>query len=102
MNAHDRRIFARKCKRHNITTDGGGDTRFWRRIRGAEVVARVGDISAAAIVDGEDRAGDPVLRVTDAVRHAPDGCVDIEVTPEIRAALLPALVEAAREAAEEA
>ncbi len=78
------------------------DPRFWRRIRGAEVIACVGDISAAAIVDGEDRAGDPVLRVTGAVRHAPDGCVDIEVTTEIRAALLPALVEAAREAAEEA
>ena len=32
MNAHDRRIFARKCKRHNITTEirwkwWGGD--FW-------------------------------------------------------------------------
>lgn len=78
------------------------DPRFWRRIIGAEVVARAGDISAAAIVDGEDHAGDPVLRVTGAVLHTPDGCVDIEVTPEIRAALLPALVEAAREAAEEA
>ena len=84
------------------------DPRFWRRIRGAEVIARVGDISAAAIVDGEDHAGDPVLRVTGATRHVPtaaggDGwAVDIAVTPEIRAALLPALVEAAREAAEEA
>ena len=83
-------------------SDGAEDPRFWRRIIGAEVVARAGDISAAAIVDGEDHAGDPVLRVTGAVRHTPDGCVDIEVTPEIRAALLPALVEAAREAAEEA
>lgn len=86
----------------------GEDPRFWRRIIGAEVVARAGDISAAAIVEGEDHAGDPVLRVTDATRHVcrrrsrEERCVDIEVTPEIRAALLPALVEAAREAAEEA
>lgn len=83
-------------------SDGGEDPRFWRRIIGAEVVARAGDISAAAIVDGEDHAGDPVLRVTGAVRHAPDGCVDIEATKEILAALMPALIEAAREAAEEA
>ena len=91
-------------------SDGAEDPRFWRRIIGAEVVARAGDISAAAIVDGEDHAGDPVLRVTGATRHVyrrcrhgrEERCVDIEVTPEIRAALLPALVEAAREAAEEA
>lgn len=83
-------------------SDGAEDPRFWRRIIGDEVVARVGDISAAAIVDGEDRAGDPVLQVTGAVRHAPDGCVDIEATEEILAALMPALIEAAREAAEEA
>lgn len=81
-------------------SDDTEDPRFWRRIIGEEVFTRVGDISAAAVVDGE--AGDPVLRVTGAVRHAPDGCVDIEVTPEIRAALMPALIEAAREAAEEA
>lgn len=75
------------------------DRHFWRRVSGREVVVRVKDITAAADIAAEVDDDEPTLTVTGATQHTPDGCVDVDVTAEVLALVLPALIEEARELA---